>query len=48
MNGIVDSMIILEFSNSQIKSLYNRAPVHGMKWVNSRLGVYRQNLVKGL
>lgn len=48
MVSIVDSMIILGFNDVTIQSLYAKTPVSGMKWINSRLGAYRRNLVEGL
>jgi ribosomal protein L37AE/L43A len=48
MESIVYSMVVLDFNFAQIQSLYAKTPVSGMKWVNSRLGAYRQTLVEGL
>lgn len=48
MESIVYSMVVLDFNDGQIQSLYAKTPVSGMKWINSRLGAYRRTLVEGL
>ncbi len=48
MEAITYSMVILEYSDEQIKSLHKKTPISGMKWVHSRLGAYRRNSVEGL
>ena len=44
MESIIDSMILSGFNNAAIQSFYAKVPVPGLKWINSRLGVYRRSL----
>ena len=44
MMSIIDSMILSGFNDDAIQSLYAKVPVPGLKWINSRLGVYRRSL----
>ena len=46
METIIDSMIHLGYSDEIIKCFFNKKPVPGMTWVNSRLGRRRRALVE--
>ena len=46
MLSIIDSLILSGFNDDVIQSLYAKVPVSGLKWINSRLGVYRRNLAE--
>ncbi len=46
LQSVVDSMCALDYNEREIKKLYKKFPVRGMKTIFSRLNAYRQNLAE--
>ena len=46
LQSVVDSMCALDYDEREIKKLYKKFPVRGMKTIFSRLNAYRQNLAE--
>ena len=46
LQSVVNSMCALDYNEREIKKLYKKFPVRGMKTIFSRLNAYRQNLAE--
>ena len=46
LQSVVNSMCALDYDEREIKKLYKKFPVRGMKTIFSRLRAYRQSLAE--
>ena len=46
LQSVVNSMCTLDYNEREIKKLYKKFPVRGMKTIFSRLSAYRQKLAE--